>query len=89
MKQEITKKCFLCEEKNAIINKNNNKPIYEISCENCGKYKITDVLLKVITRKQKQAAIWFVKNNTDKLIDTENIKYIEQEYKIYMQSNHC
>ena len=95
--QQSAKKCFLCGEakQSTINNRIDNKPIYEVICENCGKYKITDVLLKgKITPEQKQAAIWFIKDHPGVLISADeegmgNIKYIEQEYRRYRQSNRC
>ena len=69
--------------------------IYGVICENCGEYKISDPLLEgSITPEQKQAAIWFIKDHPGVLIsadgeDMGNIKNIEQEYKIYRQSNRC
>lgn len=88
------KKCFLCgEAKQSVVNNRiDNKPIYAVSCENCGKYKITDVFLQAtkpqgMTREQKQAVTWFIKDHPNALISGENIEHIEQEYKRYMQNN--
>lgn len=83
------KKCFLCgeEKQKTTIGRDTTSIIYGVSCENCGKYKITDVLLKVITQDQKQAVIWFIKNNPEELISAENIEYIEQEYNKHKQTN--
>ena len=81
-------KCFLCEKENidTKITHDGDRPIYKVNCSNCGEYSITDILLKTVTTEGKLAVAWFIKNNPSELITTENINYIIQEYRIYLQS---
>jgi hypothetical protein len=95
-------KCFLCDSNNIIIKRGNNNIIYSVNCKKCGKYRISDILVKAFenkpaSREIRDAVIWFLSFNTDPLItedianenDIEGgvpISHIIQEYKKHKQS---
>jgi C4-type Zn-finger protein len=83
-------KCFLCgaEISGKAVGKAGPPIVYNIFCEECGAYRISDVLLKALkTVEDKNAIIWFIKKRNTEIINEENIDYIRQGYRIYQQLN--
>lgn len=82
-------KCPLCGRENIFKERISGTVIYEINCENCGKYKVSDVILiwiKKIKYEEKKAIVWYAKNNTDiSICDDKDISHIRQKYKIHLQ----
>lgn len=82
-------KCFLCESEisNQNIGRTDVPPIiFNVFCEECGVYRIADILVRRLkTVEDKNAIIWFIKKENTEIIDENNIDYIRQEYRIYQQ----
>jgi len=85
--------CFLCglEISGQDIGKTNTPPItYNVICEECGAYKITELLiLSKLSEEDKKAILWCLEEKADQikdghsvaLINEDNIEYIKQEYR--------
>ncbi|MFA5109467.1 MAG: hypothetical protein WC458_02915 [Patescibacteria group bacterium] len=85
------KKCFLCysEISDFSLGRTSGPIIYNVFCEKCGAYKISDILKKIWNNEDKKAILWYLKEGADQikdeygiaLINEDNIEYIRQEYR--------
>jgi predicted rRNA methylase YqxC with S4 and FtsJ domains len=81
------KNCYFCEEKNINISKAESQPAYKIVCSNCKEYFISDSLtLVTLNDFKKKAAIWYLTIKPGFQFTGENIDFIEQEYRRFLQS---